>query len=42
MKAKTLYNKTVQLFIALTMKSEDEEAVIFLRFGRLAAFAQLC
>ena len=39
---KTLYNKTFQLFIALTMKSEDGEAVISLRFSRLAVFAQHC
>ena len=34
----TLYNKTVQLFTALSTKSEDGEAIISLRFGRLDVF----
>ena len=41
-KAKTLCNKTFQLFRALTMKSEDREAVISLRLSRLAMFARHC
>ena len=39
---KTLHYKTFQLFIALTVKSENGETVISLRFSRLAAFAQHC
>ena len=34
--------KTLLLFTELAMKSEDGEAVISLRFGRLAEFGQHC
>ena len=33
---------TTEATTTITMKSEDGEAVISLRFGRLAAFAQHC
>ena len=38
----SIHNQTFQRFTELAMKSEDGEAVISLRFGRLAAFDQHC
>ena len=38
----SIHNQTFQRFTELAMKSEDGEAVISLRFGRLAEFTRHC